>query len=308
MSCGSGIRLAGSASVPSNRILLATIIAAFLPVACGSSSSPTAASTPAAVFRVMTFNIQHGHNNAGKYDLKWAIDTIAKVNPDLVGVQELTRNHPVYQCHDQPALIAEGVTAATGRQWSAVYQKEWDTRVRDCPESGRGDGVETEGLGFFAPGPLPAPTFTQLWNGRIGLQAVMNYGRNIPVVVTHLAHAAAGHSDRMRQLEALVPWTLNNMGPGPRILMGDFNHSPGTPEYERLRAAGYRDAWEEAVAAGKARGRMDGITHKSSRIDYIFYIPGDGLELLWVENVDTKALIGVEASDHNPLVAAFGVR
>ena len=46
----------------------------------------------------MTFNIQHGINGAGKYDLKYAVQTIAKVNPDLVGVQELTRNHPFYNC------------------------------------------------------------------------------------------------------------------------------------------------------------------------------------------------------------------
>jgi len=42
----------------------------------------------------MTFNIQHGLNGAGQYDLKYASQTITAVNPDIVGVQELTRNHP----------------------------------------------------------------------------------------------------------------------------------------------------------------------------------------------------------------------
>ena len=294
--------------MPNLRLLAIVVAAAVLPISCGASS-PTepAAGQGGAQFRVMTFNIQHGLNNAGRYDLKWAIDVIARVNPDLVGVQELTRNHPAYNCEDQPRLIAEGVSAATGRQWSAVYQQEWFTQVRDCPNSGRGDGVETEGLGFFAPGPLGAPAFTSLWNGRIGLMTMLNAGRDVPVIVTHLAHAAAGQGDRMRQLDALLPWTMSRPGSGPRILMGDFNHSPGTPEYERI-AQHYRDAWDDAVRAGRARGRMDGITHKSSRIDYIFYVPADGLELLWVENVDTRALTGVEASDHNPLVAAFAVR
>jgi endonuclease/exonuclease/phosphatase family metal-dependent hydrolase len=166
--------------------------------------------------------------------------------------------------------------------------------------------VETEGLGFFAPVPLGPPTFTELWNGRIGLVTTM--GPNVPVIVTHLAHAATGQSDRMRQLAALVPWTLTQGGAsGPRIFMGDFNHSPGTPEYAKIRES-YRDAWDDALAKGAVRGRLDGITHKSSRIDYIFYMPGNGLELLWVENVDTRQLTGVEASDHNPLVAAFAVR
>jgi endonuclease/exonuclease/phosphatase family metal-dependent hydrolase len=295
--------------VPSLRLLLFVVSLAF-PLACGSSGSPAGPQGVGASrreFRVMTFNIQHGLNNAGRYDLKWAVDTIARINPDLVGVQELTRNHPAYNCEDQPALIAERLAAATGRPWTAMYQQEWTTTIRDCPNSGRGDGVETEGLGFFAPGPQAAPMFTSLWNGRIGLLTTLAYGRGVPVVVTHLAHSSAGQSDRLRQLGALVPWTLAQGGEGPLILMGDFNHSPGTPEYERLRGA-YRDAWDEAAAAGRARGRVDGVTHKSDRIDYIFYKTDGSLELLWVETVDTRALTGVEASDHHPLVAAFAVR
>ncbi len=53
---------------------------------------------------------------------------------------------------------------------------------------------------------------------------------------------------------------------------------------------------------------MDSITHRSSRIDYIFYVPAGTLELRAIENVDTKALTGTEASDHNALVATFAVK
>ena len=280
----------------------------FLLAACGSSpSAPSAASAAGVEFRVMTFNIQHGLSGAGKYGLQLAIDTIAKIKPDLVGVQELTRNHPAYNCEDQPAKIAEGLRGTTGQQWNAYYQQEWTTTVRDCPNSGRGDGVETEGIGFFAPEPIPSPNFTQLWNGRVGLMTMIQRGAGVPAIVTHLAHGAEGQSDRLRQLEALLPWTLSRPGTPPRLLLGDFNLSPGTPEYERITAS-YRDGWADALAAGSARGRMDGITHKSSRIDYIFYVPGDGLRLKSVENIDTKGLIGTDASDHNPLVATFVVK
>jgi endonuclease/exonuclease/phosphatase family metal-dependent hydrolase len=255
----------------------------------------------------MTFNIQHGLNGAGKYGLQAAIDTIAKVNPDLVGVQELARNHPAYNCEDQPVRIAEGLTAATGRSWTSIYQEEWTTTIRDCPNSGRGDGPETEGIGFFAPAPMTGPVTTALWNGRLGVMTTIHRGVDVPVVLTHLAHAAEGQSDRIRQLDALIPWTLARPSTGPRILLGDFNTSPNTPEYDQVMAA-YHDGWADAVAAGKARGRMDGITHKSSRIDYIFYVPSSGFHIEWIENIDTRALVGYEASDHNPLVASFTVR
>ena len=66
-------------------------------------------------WKVMTFNIQHGIDRSHKYNLQRAIDTIARVQPDLVGLQEVTRNHPYYNCDDQPARIAEGLKAATGR-------------------------------------------------------------------------------------------------------------------------------------------------------------------------------------------------
>jgi endonuclease/exonuclease/phosphatase family metal-dependent hydrolase len=254
----------------------------------------------------MTFNIQHGLNNAGSYDLKYAIDTIARIQPDLVGVQELTRNHPTYRCEDQPAKIAEALSGATGRRWTAHYQQEWFTPNRECQNSGRGDGPETEGLAFFAPDSLVPPTFTQLWNGRIGLLTPLRRGKDVPVVVTHLAHGEQGFSDRMRQLDALLPWVNSQPGVVNRVLMGDLNLWPDSPEYQKVRA-GYRDAWLDAVAAGTARGRADGITHKSVRIDYIFY-SGEALELLWAETVETRSLIGTEASDHRPLVAAFRVK
>lgn len=288
------------------RSISAFALATLLVVACGSSTptSPEASGAPA--FTVMTFNIQHGLNKAGKYDLKWAIDAIAKVNPDLVGVQELTRNHAAYNCDDQPARIAEGLTAATRRQWRAHYQQEWFTQQRACQNSGRGDGVETEGLGFFAPDPVPPPVFSSLWNGRIGLMTTLNPGREVAVIVTHLAHSQENQADRMRQLDGLLPWSVSQRGDAPRILMGDFNLWPDSPEYARIREH-YRDAWEEGVKSGRARGRMDGVTHNTVRIDYVFY-RGDALDLKSIENVDTLPLTGIQASDHNPVVATFTIR
>jgi len=136
---------------------------------------------------------------------------------------------------------------------------------------------------------------------------MLHRGRDIPVIVTHLASGTDGQSDRLRQLAALVPWTMAQGGNGPRILIGDFNSSPGTPEYDQVTSQ-YRDAWSDAMASGLARGRMDGITHKSSRIDYVFYVPVNVLELRGIEDISTTALIGTEASDHNPLVATFAVK
>jgi endonuclease/exonuclease/phosphatase family metal-dependent hydrolase len=293
---------------PVPRIGFLCAVPFLLLLACGASSGPTGptsatAATPPPSLRVMTFNIQHGLNGDGKYDLKWAIDTIAALNPDIVGVQELTRNHPSYNCDDQPARIAQGLTAATGRTWSYIYKAEWTTAVKDC----KGDTPETEGNGFFAPYPIPESGSVSLWNGRNALKTILRAGRGLPIITTHLQSGLLpeNSSDRMRQLDTLLPWSA---GQGAsRILVCDCNANPESPEYQQLHAM-YRDAWADALAAGTAKGRMDGITHKHSRIDYVFYVPGDALELVSMENVETPALIGVEASDHRPQLAVFTIR
>jgi endonuclease/exonuclease/phosphatase family metal-dependent hydrolase len=282
------------------------IASAFLAAACGSSS-PNSPSGANPELRVMTFNIQHGLNGAGKYGLDAAVQTIARVNPDLVGVQELTRNHPYYNCDDQPTRIADMLSQATGRRWTSLYQQEWFTPDRECQNAGRGDGPETEGIGFFAPEPLGPPMLTNLWNARLGVLTMLHRGRDIPVIVTHLASGTDGQSDRLRQLSTLVPWSMTQGGNGPTILIGDFNSPPGSSEYDQITSQ-FRDAWADGMAAGLARGRMDGITHKSSRIDYVFYVPANVLELKAIENISTAGLIGTEASDHNPLVATFAVK
>jgi endonuclease/exonuclease/phosphatase family metal-dependent hydrolase len=279
-----------------------------LGLACGGGERVTpAAGSPSTravaepgTFRIATFNIQHGINNDGRYGLKYAIQTIAALNPDIIGVQELTRNHPAYKCEDQPLLIAEGLEAATGRTWSYIYKNEWTTKVTDCG----GDTPETEGIGFFAPAPTADAGSIALWNGRLGVKTILQAGRPLPVMVTHLQSGKLDRnaSDRVRQLATLLPWT--NAQGTPRVLVCDCNLNPASPEYQQIRA-GYRDAWADAVAAGTAKGRMDGITHKSSRIDYVFYDPGTALELVSVENVETPALIGLEASDHRPVMAVF---
>src|SRR5262245_28066033 len=69
----------------------------------------------------------------------------------------------------------------------------------------------------------------------------------------------------------------------------------------RKRPSGFAVLHRRAWAAGV---RIV-ITHKSSRIDDIFFVPGSALELVSMENVETPTLVGVEASDHRPQVAVF---
>jgi len=286
--------------------------AAVILAGCGGGGGQTAnpigasAASPSRTpvqLKVMTFNIQHGIDGTNKYNLQRAIDTIARVRPDIVGLQEVTRNHPSYACDDQPARIASGVQAATGQRWDVAYEQEWFTPDVSCQASGRGSGPETEGLVLLTRRSMATPSMMTLPDSRIGYATSVNDAYRLPFAVTHLSSGAAKAAARSQQIDRLLGW-FGGFGE-PRVLVGDFNAALDAPEMRPVTSV-YRDAWTEAERLGRAIGTPFG--HRSTRIDYIFFLPGAGVTLDSAEFIETTALIGVEASDHKPFVATFTVR
>jgi endonuclease/exonuclease/phosphatase family metal-dependent hydrolase len=282
----------------------------FLVSACGGSSpaNPSAAANGSSgrapvQLKVMTFNVQHGIDGTSRYNLQRAIDTIARAQPDVVGLQEVTRNHPSYACDDQPARLAAGLRAATGQAWEVAYEQEWFTPDVSCQNSGRGDGRETEGLAFLTRRSMSPPSMQALPDSRIGLQIAMRDAYGLPIVVTHLSSGAAKQTARSQQIDRLIAWA-RAFGQ-PLVVMGDFNAGPQASELQPV-FAGFRDAWTDAVTAGRTVGA--GSTQRTTRVDYIFYVDGGSMTLGSAEFVDTAALIGVIASDHQPLAATFTIR
>lgn len=278
---------------------LAALVLAAAGLAAGGRSLPEAAAPGG--LKVMTFNIQHGIDGSDKYNLQRSIDTIAKIQPDLVALQEVTRNHPYYNCDDQPAKMAAGLEAATGKPWSVVYEQEWFTPNVECRESGRGDGKETEGLAFLAPAPLGAKSMTPLPVSRIALTVKWPAAGGIPVTVTHLASGKKNNDARAREVEALLKWTAK-LGDS-QIVLGDFNLKPEEPALQPMLTM-FRDAWLVAREAGTTAGQEG--THGDKRIDFVFF-KGAGLNLTRVESVETSTWFGKAASDHRPVVATFRV-
>ena len=81
------------------------------------SERTVASASNQGLFRVVTFNIYKGADNENRYDIHRTIEAIAHFDADLVGVQEALRNHPQFNCDDQPALIVEGLRRLTGKRW-----------------------------------------------------------------------------------------------------------------------------------------------------------------------------------------------
>jgi endonuclease/exonuclease/phosphatase family metal-dependent hydrolase len=284
--------------------LLVLLIALLLSLGSSPGTSVRAADTDG--FTVMTFNVQHGLNPRGRYNLGRVADLIGTISPDIVGLQETTRNHPKFDCDDQPQALAESLSRKTGRTWSHVYQQEWFTPDVSCRDRGAGDGKETEGLTVLSPHAIERVAHTDLWNTRIGLAVRVRAIGDVPIVVTHLASGTKGREDRHKQVGPLLGWA-RGLG-SPRILIGDLNMAADADELQPV-LKDYKDAWTEAAASGTTRGVTSGNSRvgKAGRIDYIFFTPGKELVLDWVETVDSARLVGEAVSDHQPVVAHFHI-
>ena len=289
-------------------MLFVVVVPAALVGASGQRTIPELRSSPepsARAFRIATFNIHKGADRPGRYDLDETIETIQSLDADLVGVQEVLRNHARFNCDDQPALIAEGLRRRTGRPWTHAYAKSWVTENRRCLERGQGDDVETEGVAFFTPERIVASDSVRLSEGRVGLVVRIASMPDVPVIVTHLAANRRNQAGRVRELAALLPWAARQ---GPGLLMGDLNARPDASELVPVLAR-YRDAWAEAAEGGRTLGVLSGSTRpgrRVSRIDYVLYAPEVDLTLESVEIVDPSTLPGLGGvSDHYPVVATF---
>ena len=268
-----------------------------------SVATDTVVASRRGTFRVVTFNIYKGAGGDNRYDLQRTIAAIARFDADVVGVQEALRNHPQFNCDDQPALIADGLRRLTGRRWTHVYAKAWITDNRECLTRGRGDDVATEGVALLTPDRVLTSSQINLPESRVGLMARLASMPDVPVVVTHLTAYRRNQAHRIKQIEALLPWAAQQ---GPGILMGDFNAWPGTIEVAAILAK-YRDAWGEAHERGLNTGVASGSTRpgSESRIDFVLYAPDAPLLVESVDVVDTSTDGSVEVSDHRPVSATF---
>jgi len=255
-------------------------------------------------FRIATFNIHRGADRREHYDLERTIRAIAAFDADLVGLQEVIRNHSGFGCDDQPAKIAAGLRRLTGRPWTHVFARAWITENRDCLRSGRGDDVETEGPAFFAPERIIASKSTRLSERRVGLAVRVASMPGISVAVTHLSPSRENQAGRAMEVARLLPWA-RALGAG--ILVGDFNARPESGELGAVDSV-FRDSWSEGARRGVAKGSETGGTfggRRTSRIDYVFFDPAADLELESVEVVDTSLPDLGDVSDHRPVVATF---
>lgn len=234
--------------------------------------------------RVMSFNIHSAYGVDGTMDLEAVARAIEDSEPDIVGLQEVSRGQLISGVADQLFWLANRL----GYPYAEFF----------------GTTDPTFGNAILSRYPIVSITETHL--PKVGtplrrgyLGAMIQGPERLLFISTHLqhvndpkAHDADPEGDlypvHREQIETILSeWG----GVTPAVLVGDFNARPGWRQLEELLAAGWVDSWAEA-------GRGDGFTSNAAnpehRIDYVFHTD----DLVAVD----AGVIQSRASDHFPVV------
>jgi len=265
-----------------------------LTVVYGGTSTPPPPPPPppaAGTLRALQYNTHHGGwGTDGVYDPNRIVDWIMKANPDVISLNEIEVGDSWSKGQDQSVLYKNLLEQRTGITWYKVYV------------NGRG---YTTGIGnvVLSKYPFIATASHLLTAGRAAVDATIAVnGRTINVTSTHLDNLY--ESNRITETNEVLAWETTFAE--NRIVCGDWNAWPTTTEIADMKAA-YTETWSAAKALGTATG--NGITHGAHQIDYIFQSKGaTGLTLESVTIYNTADATGVMPSDHNPVLAVFGIQ
>lgn len=205
--------------------------------------------------RLLTYNIHHGVDDDGGFNLDGVIETIRRSGADVVALQEVDRVWSGRSAYfDQARHLADslGMDFAFG----ATLDRE--------PSLG---GFGEYGIMILSRFPIAESLFHLLpadLEQRGVLYSVIQtpYGR-VPVACTHLGLSA---SEREQQITDMLTWLPvdDNL-----VLMGDFNTPSGSDELVPLRERFFD------LQGASGQGDVGTYFHEGNwvRIDYIFAAP-----------------------------------
>lgn len=264
-----------------------------------------------APWRIATFNIRHGLGRDGRVDLARTARTIAALQVDAIGLQEVDVAYGPRSGHeDQASRLAELLG------WEVAFGA-----ALDLPPLRPGDPRRRYGVALLTPHALTGPVMHALPahpgaparhepRGVLHAQVTRGGGDALDLLVTHLdndlpRHRTAEVLGILRRAEGIT---------GPAVLLGDLNAAPHRPELAPLAAAG----WREAADALRGPGRslrdlpvLSALTGSPARPTHPARVPVRRIDSLWVRGaVDVLDLATgpLTDSDHRPVVATLRAR
>jgi endonuclease/exonuclease/phosphatase family metal-dependent hydrolase len=238
--------------------------------------------------RIVTYNVHRCVGNDRRLDVARIAEVLAKLEPDIVALQELDVGRARTGHVDQAHEIAKQLDMACHFHAALTVEEEryGDAILTHYPER------------LVQVGPLPGYDRMRALEPRGALWVEVDIdGRPVQVINTHL-----GLVPREQQIQAAWlaghAWLDHPLCRGPRILLGDFNATGASVVYRTLTAKLH-------PARHLAPRRAPTSTFPSPlpvlRIDHLFVSP----EIQVTEVFAPYEPLTRLASDHLPLVMDF---
>jgi endonuclease/exonuclease/phosphatase family metal-dependent hydrolase len=224
---------------------------------------------------VMTYNIQQGFNAAGKISPWELLEPISRINPDILALQE----------SDTDRISSTNVDIV---QWLA---HKLNMYMYFGPETRQ----QTFGVAVLSRIPL-YNTETYYLTSR-GEQVVLVRAdiqwKDQPISL-YVIHLGETEEDRTAQTTEILEIISKN--PNPKILMGDFNSLPDSPQMNAFTEV-FDDAWTDSGHPSRdPLGTTSSALEPEKRIDYILVSPAFAV-------ASCEVIREVYGSDHLPVWA-----
>jgi len=240
--------------------------------------------------RIVTYNVHRCVGNDRRLDVGRVAEALAKLEPDIVALQELDVGRARTGGVDQAHEIAKRLDMACHFHAALTVEEErYGDAILTCyPER------------LVQVGPLPGYDRLRALEPRGALWVEVEIdGRPVQVINTHL-----GLVPREQQIQASwlagPAWLSHPHCTGPRILLGDFNATGASVVYRTLTG-------KLAAARNLATKKTPTSTFPSPlpvlRIDHLFVSPEIEVEAVFAP-FDPLTRV---ASDHLPLAMDFGL-
>jgi endonuclease/exonuclease/phosphatase family metal-dependent hydrolase len=274
-----------------------------LTVTLGSASAPAPAPAPtpapttgAVTLKVLHWNLHHGVGTDGKYDINRIATWMAKMNPDVITLNEVEK-FTGWGYEDQPARYKAMLESKTGKKWYSMFAQEFG----NWTSNGKGHQI----LSTY---PIESTDMVEISYDRVVAMARITVnGRPISLITTHFDPSST--TRRLTQAIETTRWSAPR--PENRIVTGDLNAWPDQTSIAEMNKT-YADSWAVAASLGMASsfsGNSPFGATKNGRIDYIFYSKNAvNLVVKRSQVVDTRDAYGVMPSDHRPVLTTFEVR
>jgi endonuclease/exonuclease/phosphatase family metal-dependent hydrolase len=238
--------------------------------------------------RIVTYNVHRCVGNDRRLDVARIAEVLARLEPDIVALQELDVGRARTNHVDQASQIAQRLDMACHFHAALRVETEQygDAILSAFPEK------------LVQTGPLPGhPRIPQLEpRGALWLEVEVD-GRPVQVINTHLGLVPREQQKQAHHL-AGPNWLGNPRCKGPRILLGDFNATGTSVVYRTLAA-------KLEAARRLAPRRQATSTFPSQlpvlRIDHLFV----SKEIVVKDVFAPFDPLTRVASDHLPLVMDF---